>query len=84
MLTGVSIEVMGVQELLDATISCISEKCMSSPNYWLYVHKLPFPNFFLLLDFIKCVSFSSKKRWLQIGSELKRECKIYAWYFRGT
>jgi hypothetical protein len=58
--------------LLEATVSCISEKYMSPPNYWLYVHKLPFPNFFLLFAFIKYVPFNGKKRWLQRGGIKKR------------
>jgi hypothetical protein len=38
---------------------------------------LPFPNFFLLLAFIKNVSFNSKKMAIE-REELKRECKIDA------
>jgi hypothetical protein len=55
----------GREHLLDATVTCISEKYMSSPNYWLYVHKLPFPNLFLFLVFTKYLSFNSKKMTIQ-------------------
>ena len=65
----------GREHLPDATVNCISEKYMSSPNYWQCVHKLTFPNVFLLLAFIKYFASNSKKMAIE-KLELKRNIKL--------